>query len=277
MATEATSSSFFPERKDDDNTSTKITEKKINMPKPFTGKREDLKKFIQDVLLYFVINRRVYNTDEDKIVFTMSFMEEGDAASWKEQFVDEKLKAGSLNLGTWDEFEELLKKAFTPYDAPGDALDEMKALRYKGVSIEDHVAKFKRAATKSGLSENSAAIIDYFRESLSIPLQKKIMTLENPPTTFEKWCDWAMKMDNNFKKMQRAIDRARGKTVDNGKKKEEPPRHWNFPRRDPNAMDIDAMTIEQRNEMMRKGLCFICEKPGHLGRNCPTKGQSSNE
>ena len=41
-------------------------------------------------------------------------------------------------------------------------------------------------------------------------------------------------------------------------------------------MDIDAMTIEQRNEMMRKGLCFICEKPGHLGRNCPTKGQPSN-
>ena len=36
-------------------------------------------------------------------------------------------------------------------------------------------------------------------------------------------------------------------------------------------MDIDAMTTEQRDEAMKKGLCFRCGKQGHLSRDCPTK------
>ena len=36
-------------------------------------------------------------------------------------------------------------------------------------------------------------------------------------------------------------------------------------------MDVDAMTTQERSELMRKGLCFGCKKPGHLSRNCPDK------
>ena len=60
---------------------TKATEIKLNQPKPFSGKREDLKKFLQDTNLYLLVNKKVYNTDIKKIAFTLSFMNEGDAAS----------------------------------------------------------------------------------------------------------------------------------------------------------------------------------------------------
>ena len=36
-------------------------------------------------------------------------------------------------------------------------------------------------------------------------------------------------------------------------------------------MDINAMSTEQRDEAMKKGLCFGCGKQGHLSRDCPTK------
>ena len=38
-------------------------------------------------------------------------------------------------------------------------------------------------------------------------------------------------------------------------------------------MDVDTLNVEKINEMMKKGLCFRCEKPGHLSRDCPNKGK----
>jgi hypothetical protein len=41
--------------------------------------------------------------------------------------------------------------------------------------------------------------------------------------------------------------------------------------RDPNAMDVDALSIKQQEEAMRKGACFGCGEVGHISRNCPKK------
>ena len=40
-------------------------------------------------------------------------------------------------------------------------------------------------------------------------------------------------------------------------------------------MDVDALTVDQRNETMKKGLCFGCGKLGHLNKDCPDKRKSS--
>jgi hypothetical protein len=58
-------------------------ELKLNQPKAFGGKRDELTKFLQDVQLYLAVNDDIYNTDKKKIAFTLSFMSEGDAKSWK--------------------------------------------------------------------------------------------------------------------------------------------------------------------------------------------------
>ena len=60
-------------------------ELKLNHLKPFTGKREELKKFLQDVKLYLFVNEKIYDHLAKKISFALSFMNEGDTASWKEQ------------------------------------------------------------------------------------------------------------------------------------------------------------------------------------------------
>ena len=69
----------------------KVTEIKLNQPKPFTGKWEDLKKFLQDMNLYLLVNNKVYDTNIKKIAFTLSFMNKGDAASWKEQLLEDAM------------------------------------------------------------------------------------------------------------------------------------------------------------------------------------------
>jgi len=38
-------------------------------------------------------------------------------------------------------------------------------------------------------------------------------------------------------------------------------------------MDVDALTFEERSELLRKGLCFRCREPGHISKDCPHKNK----
>ena len=251
---------------------TKAMEIKLYQPKPFTRKREDLKKFLQDTNLYLLVNNKVYDTDVKKIVFVLSFMNEGDTASWKEQLLEDVMALPTFNLGTWDQFKKDLNDAFKLYDAPGDAWEEMKLIKMGNNMIKEHIAKFKMLVTTSDLN-NSPAIVNYFCDSLSIPLHQKILNLENPPKTLKEWYNWAQKIDNNFWRMQHILGWGNDKKPVNHKKKKEERlgQWWTFQRKDPNTMDIDAMTTKQQKEAMKKGLCFGCGKQGHLSKDCLTK------
>ena len=97
------------------------------------------------------------------------------------------------------------------------------------------------------------------------------MTLEKPPTTLNGWYEWAIKLHNNFVCMKSAIAKSQnqgGNTppTPNKKLNEKVPQrfYFNVGKKDPNAMDIDAMSMEKRAALMRKGACFICKEPGHL-------------
>ena len=73
-------------------------------------------------------------------------------------------------------------------------------------SIKDHTVKFRRLLTKSKLDKTSQAIIDYYRETLNLLLQKRLLGLEVSPTTLQEWYDKATKYDNLFQKSSKSRD-----------------------------------------------------------------------
>ena len=103
---------------------------KLNLPKAFDGNRDKFRKFLQTAEIYLSINK-VYNNDLKKIGFILSFMTEGQAKAWADQFVEEARTQNpgpDLDLGTYEEFVKTLKATFSAYDSPGDALNERKNL-----------------------------------------------------------------------------------------------------------------------------------------------------
>ena len=147
----------------------KETEIKMNMPKQFTGKHEELKRFIQNCRIYLQINKKKYDTDIAKIGFVLALMNDGDVATWKEQVLDQATKVAlvtpgaELDLGMYNAFEKALKETFQPFDTPGDALEQMKNLRMKQMdSIDDHIAKFKMLVVASKIGTDSLVVIDLF-------------------------------------------------------------------------------------------------------------------
>ena len=228
-------------------------------------------------------NGDVYPTDLDKVLFVISYMNEGDANSWKEEFFDTAEQAAAqtlgakIDLGTYDNLIKKIVEDFSPYDAPKDAIYEMKELKMGNSSIEEHVSKFKMLVTKSKLAKNDA-VAEYFRESLPIALQKNILSLPEQPKSLEEWYR-AVKLQNNYIHMRSAISKTQnrgGSTTsnnNNNKTNEKGTRRFYFeqPQKDPNAMDVDFMSTEERETLLRKGACFGCKQIGHLSRDCPNK------
>jgi Zinc knuckle len=48
-------------------------------------------------------------------------------------------------------------------------------------------------------------------------------------------------------------------------------------KRDPNAMDVDALTMEERGMLMRQGKCFRCKKVGHMAKDCLSEQGESKQ
>jgi Retrotransposon gag protein len=220
-------------------TTTKTLENiKLNPPTPFTGKRTNFILFMQDVYAYLKVNKATYDNNDKKISFILSYLTGGDAAVWKQQFIQMKIEESKEanmdepNWGTYKEFVEALKKTFQPYDEPGEALEEMKKLRLGDGSITEHNSRFRLLVSQIGMKD-SLALTDLYREMLPWGLQSPIIRSKHPPKTLEEWYTKATNFYVGHQKAQRLF-RKRDKPTNNNA----PPvqKKFSFPeKKDPNV------------------------------------------
>jgi Retrotransposon gag protein len=147
---------------------------------------------MQDVYIYLKINQNIYNNNDKKISFILSYLTGGDAAIWKQQFIQTKIeehkeaKTAEPDWGTYTNFVEALRKTFQPYDEPVEALEDMKELYLGDNSIMEHNSKFQLLVIQTGMKD-SPALTDLYREMLPWALQSPIIRSKNPLKTLEEW------------------------------------------------------------------------------------------
>jgi hypothetical protein len=96
----------------------KAKEYRMNKLAPFTGDQAKIRRFLQDCLGYLDINQGIYNTDQLKIGFILSCMNNGEVANWKEYYLDtlKDLNTGMPNFPTLFTFLVDIQKVFRAAD-----------------------------------------------------------------------------------------------------------------------------------------------------------------
>ncbi|EEB89117.1 hypothetical protein MPER_12826 [Moniliophthora perniciosa FA553] len=223
---------------DIDSVVTKERGVKVRKPESFDGNKEKTRKFLNSVYLYIEANEQDFKDEKKKILFLLSFLEGGIAEDWKivktEQFMFGN--DGGPKYPTWKEFIDEFNKTFEQTDLAGRAREKMHVLMQKGTATE-YVNEFKLLATKTRY--DTVALIDQFMSGLYPKLRTNIMNQPTgSPETIEGWYEDAIKFDDNWRYSKEVDKRL---AILKGIKPAYPmPRK--FPRKDPNAMDVDKIT-----------------------------------
>ena len=149
----------------------------INKPTPFTGDRKKIGTFIQEAKVYLTINKDVYNKDESKIAFMLSYMTDKEALKWKELYIEQITNAnGDLIFPTFAKFLDDLKDAFKAADRTGEAMNALNNLKQGNKMAEELATEFQLLAGQAGLEAKSHSdnihLIGLFQNTLRPSLSR---------------------------------------------------------------------------------------------------------
>src|SRR5712692_5105438 len=136
-------------------------------------------------------------TDEEKIVFILSYLTKGSAAMWHDCYVIDTLPSTL----TYTDFKKALDKAFEDGNATANAMIKLKELKQGQKTADEYTATFKALIGETGITED-ISIIDLYQTGLNSPLIDKCYGVLPTLKTFNEWVNAASQFDLSWRHRQ---------------------------------------------------------------------------
>ena len=244
-------------------------ELKLGQLSIFNGNPKKARAWINNTQLYLLVNEDVYNHDDKKIAFALTFMKEGVAGLWALTETETAFTRNPPGFGTWADFLQRFNNLFILENTKEQAIAWLTTTKVNDkIDILDYISKFKNNATLSGITDQNI-LINFFSRGIPTQLMRRIYSMDIVTTTMEKWYQQTL----HFKQVwERTNKIAKGRNNPFIPFQDNRNNHTQK-KRDPNAMDVDAIQIEkltpkERQRCFENNLCFKCCKPGHRSNQC---------
>ena len=190
---------------------------------------------MDSVMLYLMINNTLYDSDQKKIAFALSFMKEGSAAMWASTFTKKTLAIQSL--GTWTSFYTDFKTSFIHIDVKNEAITWLTTTSVtKSLPLGDYISQFKNNVALSEITHEDT-LISFFSRNIPTSLMKQIYGMDMDPTKVNDWYSWAIHFKTRW---DRADAIAHQKPYNPYSVQKNYTSHQS-PKVNPYAMDIDSI------------------------------------
>lgn len=259
---------------------------KIGQPLPFDGitNKGYARRFLASCEAYCRLNQHIYTVDDEKILFALSFMQEGPAGDWANNLIDEAAITGTY--GTWQTFRDTFTRKFISDNEEKHAIEAITTIKQGSETVEDFNNNFQALAARTGVTDDKV-LIGWYEQALNTGILRKIYNQENVPTTIENYYDAAAKHDRferRFRSMKLGNNSNNSNTKPNATQNEKASTgnrfrntFNNFTQNQNNSSPpIPKMTPEERERCMREGRCFKCREKGHNSQYCKKFPSSTN-
>jgi hypothetical protein len=258
-------------------------------PTVFDGDRTQSDRFLKEFKQWRLLNR---NHDEmkqpyNRVLMALTYIKGPRVEDWQEARLEE-LTTTTLHPddeALWTNFEQRFKDTYTDSNKKREAYNKLMALKMTAGDIDTYIATFDNLLAKAGWTRGEEAA-DFFQKGLPDGVKREVLRRPTWPVTLQEWQEASRDETNRYKARQSLLGQGAARPAYQNYTRDVARRNWTAkpqPRRDPNAMDVDAMEIQAaqrypspqlREERRRRGQCMQCGKEGHMMRNCP-HGQPS--
>jgi hypothetical protein len=165
-------------------------------------------------------------------------------------------------------------------------VNRLETLRQGKKTAEELNMEFLQIVGQAGMDRKTLSdhlhLIGYYRKALEPRLSHKILFSDDIPKTIDGWMEKAIQFDTNWRMENLLFNpdmkASSSKKADTNKSNKNACWWRTNERKDPNAMDVNALTMEERATLLRQEMCFCCKKTGYMAKDCPPEqGESSKQ
>ena len=141
--------------------------------------------------------------DDAKVAFVLSYMNEKEALTWKENYLWKITDAeGELKFPTIKDFLKEIANDFKPANKKKDVAHQIAILQQGKQTAEEVITKFRllpnQASYANTTPSNHAHLIEKLQMILNPSLVKRVMLLDDVPETIDTWATRAIQINTNY-------------------------------------------------------------------------------